>query len=312
MIVPQQYRWSRLTSNMGYPRDGVHAAYFSNTGRHHIWGGWESVNLTFNNQYSSSDGVTWTPEAAAPWTPRHACAYCKVGDLVYMVGGDYQNLANDGAMSKETWTFDGTTWVNITNDNGLGDIWGGALVHLAGTFYFICGQANFISSTYRAEIWASSDNCNSFTKLADTPFKDGLIVGNVAVFQDRIWKIGGSRYDNDLTKRTYPRVIYSSTDGTEWNIEGYMPYNMRGRHYSQLIEYNGALWLIGGYNTYFGENLAEVWVSDNGRDWQQQLQIPWADRHAATAWVAPGGLYMGWGTSDAGLLSDVWRLNFTG
>lgn len=307
MVNTANYTWTQLNAEMGFARDGVHGAFIGST--HHIFGGWSGGSTTSNNQYTSPNGVTWTAGANAPWTGRHTCAYCQVGNTVYMVNGDYYNLANDGALSKESWSFNGTTWTQITADNGLGPVIFGALVHLNGDFYYIGGQTGITAATIRPEVWKSTNNCLSFSKIADTPFKSGLLVGNVCVFNNKIWKVCGSRYDDTAVNRTYPRKIYSSTNGITWTYEGKIPYAMRGRHYSQLVVFDNIMWMIGGFNSYYGlRNIDEVWASDNGTDWYHQ-SIPWEGRHACTAWVGNDGIYMGHGTIDStAVVSDIWKM----
>lgn len=310
MINPDLYEWTLLNSNMGYARDGVMAAYFDGVG-HRSWGGWTSGVTTFNTQYSSADANTWSLESDAPWTGRHTCAYCKVGNTVYMVNGDLFNLGNDGFLARSSYSFDGTTWTEITSNNGLSGYSLGNLLELNGDFYFIGGQNGLTPDTFRGEVWKSTNNCLSFTKIGDTPFQEGNLNGQCFVLNNKLWKISGGKYDNGFALRTFPRKIYSSTDGINWTLEGYMPYEMRGRQYSQIVNFAGGAWMIGGNEPRTPNNLDEVWVTDNGVDWVQQTTPFTTGRHACTAWLGNDGIYMGWGSSgpsSATLQPDIWKM----
>lgn len=305
MIDFNDYTWTQLTASMGYNRDGVHGAFLN--GKHRIWGGWSTGTTTFNTQYSSTNAVTWDLEANAPWTGRHTVAYTIVNGEAYMVNGDVYNLGNDGILATESWKFDGTTWTLIAANNGLGGYSLGSLDYLDGSFYFTGGQLSVLPNSKRSEVWKSTNGCVSFTKISDTPFAEGLVWGNMCVFNGKIWKIGGATYSNTLNLRTYPRKIYSSTDGVTWDLEGKMPYAMKGRHYSQMCLFNNVLWMIGGFNGYYGLNIQEVWASEDGITWSVQTP-PFAAKHGMTVWTHTDGLYAGWGSNNATVVSDVWKL----
>lgn len=307
MINLNAYTWVQLTAVSGVNMDGVHAAFLN--GKHRVWGGWTIANCTFNEQYESLDGIVWTQMANSPWTGRHTCAYTVAGTEVYMVNGDVFNYQNDGVYAKQSYKFDGTNWSLITSDNGLGGYSAGALHYLGGQFYFIGGQMDINPLTARNQVWVSTDNCVTFNYLTTLPFQEGFLVGNTCVFNGRIYKVGGTIYDTNVEGRTYSRIIWSSDDGINWVNEGKMPYAMRGRHYSQMVSWDGLMWLIGGYHGFRGVlNIAEIWASSNGKDWEMQ-QTPWAGRHACSAWVGPDGIYVGFGTIDPNnVIGDVWKL----
>lgn len=304
------YTWTQLTSNSGFSGDGVHAAYFNSVG-HKCWGGWTGGTNSVNQQMSSSDGATWNVESNASWTGRHTCAYVKDGNTVYMVNGDVFNAGNDGSLAKGSYSFNGTSWTTITTDNGLSGYSLGQLIKFGGNFYFINGQLNTSRSSRRYETWVSEDGCETFTYLADTPADFGNVGGQICVFNGKVWKVGGGLYDDSLQNRSYPRRIYSTTDMINWTVEGYLPYGMKSRVYSQLIVFDSIMWMIGGFHG-FGDkiNLSEVWASDDGVTWTSQ-SVAWTGRHAATAWLGPDGIYMGWGTSDPfsnTRQADVWKM----
>jgi len=225
-----------------------------------------------------------------------------------MVNGDLFNTLAD---SKYSYSFDGTTWTEITTDNGLGGYSLGCLVYLNSKFYFIGGQSGLTPDTYRDEVWMSDDGCETFTKIGDTPFQEGNLNGQCFVLNNKIWKIGGGKYDNGFPLRTYPRRIYSSPDGINWTLEGFMPYAMRGRQYAQIINFDGGAWMISGNQPRTPQNLLDVWVTDDGRNWYQQTTTFTDGRHGCTVWEGPDGIYMGWGSSgptSGTLLSDVWKM----
>ena len=320
MINPDLYSWAQLTANVGLAMDGSHGAYFPATGKHWIFGGWLGGSNTINNQFSSSDGITWNAESAAPWTGRHTCAHTNKPNAdgwIYLVNGDPYNIGNDGFLAKGSYRFNGTIWETITTDNGLGGYSLGELAELSDGFYYIAGQLTTDKTTARREVWKSTDNCATFTKVGDLPFDSGQVTGNVFILNvnDRIFKIGGGLYSDTLNLRTFPRKIYSTADGITWRYEGEMPYSMYGRTYSQIVNFAGGAWMIGGIQGSYlrnggNLNLAEVWVTTDGINWVKQTTIPWATRHAATAWEGSDGIYICCGTSGVGmtLLSDAWKM----
>lgn len=311
---PDDYSWSQLTTGIGYNRDGVECAYFSPN--HYVYGGWSTGSTTYNNQFRSSDAVTYTATPNASWLPSHAFASAFANGSIYRVLGDPFNITNDGHYDSTSWRTSDTNWTRLATNNNLysdGVKWGGQLVYHGGNFYFIGGQVDLVAAdgVYN-KVWKSTDSCRTFTLInSSTPFRGGLLWNSVVSYGGRMLKIGGAIYDNDVTRRTYPREIYTSTDGITWTLAGYMPIKMLARHYQFLIEFDGLLWFGCGYDNWRGNNIQDVWCSDDGINWVQQTASSMAARHAQAAWTSPGQLHVMFGTTNAGggtTTSDGWKM----
>lgn len=113
-------------------------------------------------------------------------------------------------------------------------------------------------------------------------------------FNDRFW--------------VYPPSgqIWSSADGVNWLNEGVQPEI--GRYMAELVEFNGRLFLIGGSGASSNED--DVWVSDNGYQWELLLDgASFGGRygHAVTVfddriWLVGGRS----GTYPGSPVNDVW------
>lgn len=113
-------------------------------------------------------------------------------------------------------------------------------------------------------------------------------------FKDRFWVYSPSG------------DIWSSRDGVNWLKEG--NHSDLGRYLAELVEFNGRLFLIGGNAGASNED--DVWVSDNGYEWELLLDdAPFGGRygHAVTIFDERIWLVAGESGSYPGeLMSDVW------
>lgn len=316
---PDSYSWTQVSSGMGWSRDGVIGYYFADSNR--LFGGWQSGTTTFKKQFSSLTGASWTTLADAPWRPAHFFATVKMpdGSRLYRVDGDPFNPTNEGTYDRSSWyTTDGRNWTQVTSDNGMGDVWGGVLVYESSnnSWYYIGGQLDLtVAGGYRNEVWRSTDNCGTFTKVnSATPFKGGLLGNSVIKYKGRYLKLGGCVYDNDINARIYPREIYEGrivADSFQFKQVGMMPVQMSGRHYHTLLEFDDLLWIMDGYNNWRGINIVDIWCSDDGINWVKQTVSAMSGRHAQAGWVAPGALFISNGTTNTGggsTIDDVWKM----
>jgi hypothetical protein len=81
----------------------------------------------------------------------------------------------------------------------------------------------------------------------------------VAVFNNALWLTGGSS-SSGATKE-----VWTSSNGTNWTCKTVAPaWTVRSGHAS--IEYEGALWVLGGQNG-SSINSLEAWQSTDGSTW---------------------------------------------
>ncbi|HJT24078.1 MAG TPA: hypothetical protein VJ873_05845, partial [bacterium] len=88
------------------------------------------------------------------------------------------------------------------------------------------------------------------------------------VFNGQMWAVGGASGSPDGSVTYYYGDVYSSNNGSNWTkVNPNAPFG--GRYGSQVLSYNGKLWLVGGNNN--GTLKNDVWNSTNGSDWTQVL-----------------------------------------
>lgn len=84
----------------------------------------------------------------------------------------------------------------------------------------------------------------------------------------------------------------------------------QGRDGAGLVELNGDLYLLGGWNTYnpAPSTNNEVWMLPKGREtWQRLANAPWAPRHGQPCLVHDGKLWVIGGDINSGYYQkDVW------
>jgi hypothetical protein len=278
------YTWSETTPS-GRPSDMDGCFGFSIGSDDFIAFGWKSGGIGSNKGFfkSTNGGNSYTQLTDVPFTKRHTAATFTLSDRVYVVGGDATNPATD------SWTFDGTSWTLKAANSGIGVRCLMGSAYHNGAFYLIGGQKDqFISSGKYDNVLRSTDNCVSFQQIATTPFTGGNLWGSCVSYKGRIWKICGGIYDDtSINNRTYPKEIYSSSDGITWVYEGIFPGS--GRQYHQTIVWKDKIWVIGGFFSTPNDNLGDTWYSSNGIDWKQLTGSKITDLHALTAWIASTG-----------------------
>jgi hypothetical protein len=85
----------------------------------------QSAGSAVNAVWSSADdGVTWTQISNAPWAARsHSFCSQTIGfgngqKIVMACGGGYDNVAVNQTPQHDVWSFDGTTWTQLTANFG--------------------------------------------------------------------------------------------------------------------------------------------------------------------------------------------------
>jgi len=132
-----------------------------------------------------------------------------------------------------------------------------------------------------------------------------------AVFNGAMWAMGGAAGSPDGSVTYYYSDVYSSGNGSNWTkVNATAPFG--GRYGSQVLSYNGKLWLIGGNNS--GTLMNDVWNSSNGSAWSQVLapsangtptQFP--PREDFGALVYNNAMWVIGGFSQGANHNDVWN-----
>jgi len=317
-----RYRWVNITMSAAFPaRDGAGALVY----RDKMWliGGWNSRNDAYfpldcvNDVWSSADGAGWTLErpntyglpAFDPereWEGRHTAGYVVHRGRMWIVGGDpiqrhYQN---------DVWnSADGIHWTQV--NKGQPVPWAPRVLHYTLAFQdkiwvmggqtmpeYVPGEERFYS-----DIWNSADGVHwrRVVPRGEHWCPRGLI-GGQAVFQGRMWILGGGTYDTpDTPQRLFFNDVWSSADGVEWTCHT-LSAPWHPREYHDIGVWDGKLWVMEGWNQ---QNRNDVWYSADGTDWREVPGTPWTPRHAASVFVYKDALWMVAGNN---MESDVWKL----
>ena len=318
----RRYRWVRVSAKAAFaPRDGAGALVF----RERMWflGGWNPRDKTHfprvcnNEVWSSKDGAVWTLEKPntfldasfdprSDWEGRHTAGYAVHAGKMWIVGGD----ANQGHYQNDVWnSSDGKKWQLVPDDVP----WAPRVLHYTLSFrdkiWIVGGQslpgfAPAKEKFYR-DLWYTEDG-RKWTRVEpkEPCWSPRGMIGGSAVFQERMWLLGGGTYDTPTTPtRQFYNEVWSSRDGVHWRRHGEsVPW--KPRQYHDVAVFDERLWVLEGYNA-DGGNRNDVWYSADGSHWHEVPATPWKPRHAASVFVFDGSLWMVAGNN---MESDVWKL----
>lgn len=319
--MPQtNYQWTLVNGAAPFAaRDGAGALIHNDR----IWiiGGWNPDDTAsfprtcVNDVWSSADGVDWTLEKhntyadgydpAADWEGRHSAGYVVYKDRMWIIGGD----CLQGHYQSDVWnSADGVHWDLINKDAS----WAPRVLHYTFAFqdkmWILGGQTlpQFAPAElhYYNDVWNSEDGVKwQRLESAEPRWTPRGMIGGSAVFNDRVWILGGGTYDTpSKPDRIYYRDIWSSADGVHWQCHlDQAPWPPRDYH--EVAVFDDKLWVLEGHNG--TDNLNDVWYSPDGVSWHELPDVPWAPRHAASVCVFRDAL---WVIAGNNMESDVWKL----
>ncbi len=319
---PPEYAWQLVTAKAPFaPRDGAGALTFR--GRMWLLGGWNPGDnkhfprICNNEVWSSADGKDWRLDKPntfldknfdpdKDWEGRHTAGYVVHQNKMWIVGGD----VNQGHYHSDVWNSDdGKTWKHV--NAGKPVPWGPRALHYTLAFedkiWVLGGQTipNLAKEkeSFHRDVWWSKDGVAWTEVKPEEPYwpQRGMIGGS-AVFQGRMWILGGGTYDTpNLPQRKYFNDVWSSADGVHWtrHVET-APW--AARQYHDIAVFDNRLWVLEGYSK---ANRNDVWHSADGVHWVEIPNTPWRPRHAASVFVHDGALWMVAGNN---MESDVWKL----
>lgn len=318
------YQWIEITTQAPFAaRDGAGALTFQDQ----MWllGGWNPGDklhfpLICNNEvWSSTDGGDWELikpntfldrafDPAADWEGRHTAGYAVYKDKMWIIGGD----CNQGHYQNDVWnTADGKSWTFVNKDRPVP--WGPRALHYTVThddrIWVIGGQTMPAfgggDEQFFRDLWTTTDGVEwEQIEPAQPCWSARGMIGGSAVFQGRIWILGGGTYDTPTTPtRLFHNDVWSSADGIHWEqhteAAPWFP-----RQYHDVAVFDDRLWVMEGYNVE-GGNRNDVWHSADGINWTELPNTPWRPRHAASVFVHNGALWMVAGNN---MQPDVWKL----
>jgi hypothetical protein len=278
-------------------RDGPCVAYLKNTNKYWMIGGWNGFDVdspfpgwpsvSTNEVWSSSDGANWALElfhqalpdtAPTRFSPRHYFGCTLLNDRLWMIGGDYTN------------------GMYVPNDTpGDPDVWS------PGT-------------RYHDDAWSTTDGIHwtkspALLPWAVAPVNQPRMLHVAGTFKNKLWVFGGQNgfVGEDPADTRFYNDLWSSADGISWTRVQDNDFNEnqttrptpRGI-ISDLVEFNGRLWLVGGgrytvdgYEKFF----QEVWSTDavdngTGITWKKHATPPWIGRRYATVKVFDGKMWL--------------------
>jgi hypothetical protein len=178
------------------------------------------------------------------------------------VTDDDGNIASDSLIFGVHAT-GGAEWLTAVDPAPFPARYGSKTVAFAGKLWVIAGYEDRTGGGYLSDIWSSPDGAH-WTRVTDhAPFGPRYDHA-VAVFNNRIWVIGGSYSGPKL------KDIWSSADGITWRQEtASAPFP--GRASPGVAVFGGKLWIMGGLTYQNGDKLLnDVWSTPDGVNWTQE------------------------------------------
>lgn len=257
-------------------RDGVGTIEIS-TDKILMFGGWNPNSGVFtpgpstNQVWISEDGgLNWTYIGEAPWFRRHSFGHSKIGNYIYIFGGD---PFYDGNAPKDVWRCylpdeNYLDWEQVTNNWGTD---GGNRLIFAhcehkGNIYMAGGQHGFDSgATAFSDICVLNQSTGQFSKVGDLPitwFSTGAMVSN----GDNIYIFGGGRYQNSGHDNFNSKIYKSSDNGVTWTELADLPTEFNGLMYCGGSASSKSLFFVNGSDGFV--NHSGIWYTDlNAQLW---------------------------------------------
>jgi hypothetical protein len=244
---------------------------------------------------------------------------------------------------------DGVNWTKSSLPNSIYNLAFLSYVYFKNAIYGLGHfEGNIDQFTFRNEIYRSTD-FKQWTILSKSNNLPNRFFYRPFVFDNKIWIIGGEDKNTDYSdiwnsvdgitwvkqkhnlpfgKRNGSQIVFlngklfllnndvwSSADGLNWQKE--TDEIVKGEKvfgYAAVV-YDNKIWLLGCNRN--GQFKSQVFVSDNGKNWQGQ-EAPWTPRGGIAAAVYRGKIYMTGGkyggfakdgrTTEFIYSNDVWTL----
>ncbi len=294
-----QTLWQRVTDDAQWgPRDGPGVVVFN--GRMWLLGGWHPTEpFTYNEIWSSADGATWRFEGRGPWSGTHTCGCVVFDDRMWIIGGNGY---------PDVWvSADGVQWTLALAGGPWGQRYKPYVVVHGGKIWLMGGfDTSDLSYAPYNDVWSSTDGVSWTRVLAQAPWQARGAIHGGAVFDGRIWIIGGGQYPQPpATQERLFSDVWSSANGRDWTlVTSQAPWLPRIHH--STVVYADKLWVLAGHDADGLKN--DVWVSEDGARWTELPGAPWSHRHAAATLVHNDTLWLMAGF----LVNDIWKLSLAG
>lgn len=271
--------WTLETNAAPWGGRYSHASLAFN-GRLWVLGG-NSTGGLLNDVWSSTDGINWTLETTgAAWAPRMTHAGVVFNNRMYVIGG----CVGGFNYTSDVWSStDGVNWTAETSAAPWQErlhpgvvVYNNQLWMMGGTTPpATTGQP--IASLLN-DVWSSPDGIN-WTQVNPSALWSARTLHRVAVYEGRMWVMGGYDQYWSYTYTPFTNDTWSSTDGVTWTWENTAaPWTPRESH--AVLTFDNRIWMLGG-NAYGG--------LDNSV-WSYEETAP-VITSTPPAQVAPGSLY---------------------
>jgi hypothetical protein len=174
------------------------------------------------------------------------------------------------------------------------------------------GDKEHFPQVCNSEVWSSADG-RDWRLETHAPWENRHTAGYV-VHDGWMWVVGG-----DAIQGHYQDDVWRSADGVAWErVTDRVPWGPRVLHHT--VAHHGRIFVIGGQTTpqfapADGIFYADVWCSEDGRDWQRVADDrPWAPRgmiggaavFRGRIWLLGGGTYDTPARPERLFRNDVW------
>jgi Kelch motif/Galactose oxidase, central domain len=221
--------------------------------------------------YSSTDGVTWTPQSAVGAidgnTSREYASLTEYNNKLWYIGGSRVLLVNPSpptfnrVAQNDVWrSDDGITWTRVTSAAPFDARQQHAAFVLNNKLWVFGGQR--LNGTTPGpppnDAWTTTDGL-SWTPAALSTELDRSWLQGLVQQADRVTFIGG-------VLRAYSNKVYQTTNGENWTELA--PFDYSPNLLSRGVVFNGAMWVIGG-GRLDGLDTNEIWRSNDGLTWSR-------------------------------------------
>ena len=252
----------------------------------------------FDGNWYSTNGKEWTKSTLPNSIGNLAFLdYVLFKDAVYGIGHFEGNIENFAFKNEIYKTTDCRQWETVSKKSNLPERFFYHPFVFDNKLWIIGGEDK---NTLYPDIWNSADGITWIKQ------KDNLPFGKRS--RSQIVLLNGKLFllDND---------VWSSTDGLNWQKETDEIIKGEKVFGYAAVAYQNRIWLLGCNRS--GKFKSQVFVSDDGRNWQGQ-EAPWTPRGAIAATVYQNKIYMTGGkyggftkdgtTTEFVYSNDVWTL----
>jgi N-acetylneuraminic acid mutarotase len=190
----------------------------------------------------------------------------------FMMAGGRKNAGSTA--TNDVWlTVNGTTWEQAPTAPFAGRAYH-AMMNLKGCVYVMGGQkVGFLGNPFYNDVWKTCDNGKTWEGLGNAPWTTRA--GIAFTVSKGKMLIAGGCYGGSIGKeRKFLNDVWSSKNGKDW--EQLTPNaQWSPRSGTRLVEFNDKLYVLAGEIGFTPDTqLADIWSSDDGKDWSLVTATP--------------------------------------